>query len=153
MRSQQSKILLTLGVQRAEETGFPLPHWWEWKMVNLLESNLAQLAQRSVLSELFSQHHDQTNSQCVCTTRFVEARKCPPKKVKTLVPFAVTWMNLEIIILSELSQTKVNIIWYHSFVESDFFNDLNELIYKTETDRFQKKIMITKGETLQGWIN
>ena len=43
-------------------------------------------------------------------------------------------MDLELIILSEVSQTKINIIWYHSYVESDFLNDINELIYKTETD-------------------
>ena len=33
-----------------------------------------------------------------------------------IIPFAATWMDLEIIILSELSQT--NIIWYHLYVES-----------------------------------
>ena len=33
------------------------------------------------------------------------------------MPFAATWMNLEIIILSEVNQTKTN-IWYHLQVES-----------------------------------
>ena len=42
-------------------------------------------------------------------------------------------MDLEIIILSEVSQTKTNIIWYHLYVESKK-NDTNEFIYKTETD-------------------
>ena len=32
--------------------------------------------------------------------------------------FAATWMNLEIIILSEVSQTKTNVIWYQSKIES-----------------------------------
>ena len=32
--------------------------------------------------------------------------------------FVVTWMDLEIIILSEVSQTKTDIIWYHLYVES-----------------------------------
>ena len=35
-----------------------------------------------------------------------------------LMPFAVTWMDLEIIILSEVRQWKTNIIWYHLYVES-----------------------------------
>ena len=48
------------------------------------------------------------------------------------MPFAVTWMDLEIIILNEESQRKKNII-YHLHVESKK-NDTNELIYKTETD-------------------
>ena len=42
-------------------------------------------------------------------------------------------MDLEIIILSEVRQRKINIIWYHSYVESKN-NDTNELIDKTETD-------------------
>ena len=33
------------------------------------------------------------------------------------MPFAATWMDLEIIILSEVSHTKTNII-YHLYVES-----------------------------------
>ena len=34
------------------------------------------------------------------------------------LPFAATRMDLEIIILSEISQRKTNIIWYHPYVES-----------------------------------
>ena len=40
---------------------------------------------------------------------------------------------LEIIILSEVSQTKTDIIWYWLYVESKK-NDINELIYKAEID-------------------
>ena len=42
-------------------------------------------------------------------------------------------MDLEIIILSEVSQRKTNNIWYHLHVESKK-NDTNELTYKTEID-------------------
>ena len=42
------------------------------------------------------------------------------------------WVALEIIILSEVSQRKSNII-YHLYVESKKY-DTNELIYKTETE-------------------
>ena len=34
------------------------------------------------------------------------------------MPFAGTQMDLEIVILSEVSQNKTNIIWYYLFVES-----------------------------------
>ena len=32
------------------------------------------------------------------------------KKENEIIPFAATWMDLEIIILSEIGQTKINII-------------------------------------------
>ena len=37
---------------------------------------------------------------------------------KAIMPFAATQMDLEMIILSEVSQTKTNIIWHHLYVES-----------------------------------
>ena len=68
------------------------------------------------------------------------------------MPFTATQMDLEIIILSEVSQTKTNIICYHLYVESKK-SDTSELIYKTETQGLQKKEkkpMVTKGETVVG---
>ena len=35
------------------------------------------------------------------------------KNKKERMPFAMTWMDLEIVILSEVRQRKTNIIWYH----------------------------------------
>ena len=34
------------------------------------------------------------------------------------MPFAATWMDLEIVLLSEVRQRKRNIVWYHLYVES-----------------------------------
>ena len=46
------------------------------------------------------------------------------KKNKTL-QFAATWIQLEIIILSEVSQKKTNTIWYYLYVESKIWRKWN----------------------------
>ena len=54
-------------------------------------------------------------------------------KKNEIMPFAATWMDLEIIILSEVSQKEKD--KYHMACMWNFFkNDANELIYKTEID-------------------
>ena len=61
------------------------------------------------------------------------------KKIE-IMPFAATWMDLEMIILSELSQTeKENIICYHLSVECKK-NDMSELLMKQKhTHRHRKQ--------------
>ena len=44
------------------------------------------------------------------------------------MPFVATWM--EIIILSEVSQRKTNITWYHLYAIPKKQNDTREPIYK-----------------------
>ena len=48
--------------------------------------------------------------------------------------FAAIQIDLQIIILNEVSQRKTNTICYHLYVESKRKKDTNELIYKTEID-------------------
>lgn len=38
---------------------------------------------------------------------------------KEIEPFATTWMKLEDIVLSGVSQTKTNTVFYHLYVESE----------------------------------
>ena len=54
------------------------------------------------------------------------------------MPFEATWMDLDAIIVSEVSQTKTNIICHHLYVESK--KDTNELIYRIEIDSHRKQI-------------
>ena len=37
-------------------------------------------------------------------------------KKNEILTFAATWMDLENIMLSEISQRKINVIWYHLYV-------------------------------------
>ena len=52
------------------------------------------------------------------------------KKNNEITPFAATWMDLEIIILCEVSQIKTNIMI--SLTYRILKKDTNEHIYKTE---------------------
>ena len=65
-----------------------------------------------------------------------------------IMPFAATQVDLEIIILREVSQRKKNIIWYHLYVKSK--NDTNDLIYKTEIDlqTWKSNLWFTSGVLL-----
>ena len=68
------------------------------------------------------------------------------------MPLAITWMDLERNILSEISQMKTSIILYHFYVESK--NDTKEFIYKIEIDsQTENKLMVTNrdsGEVVGG---
>ena len=67
------------------------------------------------------------------------------------MPFAATWMDLEMIILSEVSQTEKNKQHIISLTCGIKNNDTNELNYKAEIDsQTQKTNMVTKGDS-RGW--
>ena len=54
--------------------------------------------------------------------------------------FSATWMQLEITILSEVSQTN-QIIWYHLYLRSEK-HDTNELVYKTHHHKKQTYVYL-----------
>ena len=54
-------------------------------------------------------------------------------KKNEILLFATTWMDLENIMLSEVSQRMTNTIWYRLYVESKKYNKLVN-IAKKETD-------------------
>ena len=65
-----------------------------------------------------------------------------------MMPFAAMGMDLEIIPLSEVSQIKANVLWYHLYLESNK-NDTKGFIYKTETDTdFKIGLVVAKGEAV-----
>ena len=65
-------------------------------------------------------------------------------KKNEIMPFAATWMDLQIIILSEVRQKKTKYITYHMIYMCYMcyicvICGTNELIYKTETDSQAQK--------------
>ena len=75
---------------------------------------------------------------------------CNQYRKNEIMPSAATRMDLEMVILSEVSQRKTNFMIDHLYVESKN-NGTNEPIYKIEivTD-VENKLMVTKGERREG---
>ena len=77
-------------------------------------------------------------------------------KKNEIMPFAATWMDLEIIILGEISQTEKDkypmILLFCGILKK---NDTNKLIYKTEIDPQTQKtnLWLPKGKGVGGEIN
>ena len=83
---------------------------------------------------------------CIYTVEYY-----PVIKKNEIMPFAETWMHLEIVILSEVSQTEKGRYHKISLTCGIFKNDTNELTYKTEIDLdIENKLMVTKGERWGG---
>ena len=66
-------------------------------------------------------------------------------KKNEIMSFAATWVDLEIIILSEVSQTEKDKYHMISLICGILKNDTDELICKTEIDsQTENKLMVTK---------
>ena len=62
-----------------------------------------------------------------------------------IMPFAAMWMGLEIITLSETSQTEKDKYHMMSLIHGILKNETNEFIYGTETDSdFKHKLTVTR---------
>ena len=69
-------------------------------------------------------------------------------KKNEILPFATTWMDLEGIMLSEVSQTKTNNAWYPFYVES-------QKKKKRSNSRTESRKVVARGlevwEIGRGW--
>ena len=68
------------------------------------------------------------------------------------MPFAATWMNQQIIILSEVSQTEKDKYHLVSYVESKRKKiQKNLFIKQKQTHRHRKQTWLPKGKNRGGW--
>ena len=77
------------------------------------------------------------------------------KKNETL-PFAVTWMDLEDIMLSEMSDGKTNTLWYHLNVEPKTVDQNSNITKKKHICRYRLQISsYQRGTGMRGgarWV-
>ena len=60
-------------------------------------------------------------------------------KKNEILPFAATWMDLEGIMLSEISQRKTNTVWYHLYVESKKYNKQMNITKQKQIHRYREQ--------------
>jgi len=66
-------------------------------------------------------------------------------KNNEIMPFVATWVDLEIVILSEVSQRRRNIVWPPLHVKSK--KKVFKWTYKTETDsQTEKELLVARGK-------
>ena len=68
-----------------------------------------------------------------------------------IMPFAATRMELETLLLSEVSQKEKQISWYHLYM--DLKCGTNEPIYRRETNSWTQRtdLWLPRGRGKEGW--
>ena len=88
---------------------------------------------------------DEWIKMCIYTVEYYSAIK-----MNGILPFAVTWMNLENIVLSEMSEK--NKILYDVTCKWNLKNNSNESLHQTETDsqRWKTNLGLPDGRETNG---
>lgn len=66
-----------------------------------------------------------------------------------ILPYVTTWIDLEDVMLSELSQTETNTLWFHSYVEYKKLVSKQKQNKWNQTERQQQKHINTENSGFQ----
>ena len=70
-------------------------------------------------------------------------------KKSEILPFMTAWMDLKGVMLSEISQTKTNIIWFHLYIDSKEQKNKQNRNKLVDTEKRQ---IVARREVLRGWV-
>ena len=71
-------------------------------------------------------------------------------KKNEIMPFEKTWMDPEIIILSEVKKRKTNTMWYHLYVKYKIWHKWTYLWNRNNLTGIENRLVVAKGEE-GGW--
>ena len=65
------------------------------------------------------------------------------------MPFAATWIQLEIIILSEVRKRKKNTLWYRLYMESKMWHKRTYLQNRNRLKDTENRLVVAKDEGVE----
>ena len=89
-----------------------------------------------IIAKIWKQLKCPSTNEWIKKMRYIYTMEYYSAIKNEILPFAATWMDLEGIMLSEISQRKTNTIWYHLYVESKEYNKLVNMTKKKLTHRY-----------------
>ena len=67
-------------------------------------------------------------------------------KMNAVMPLIATWMDLQIMILSKISQKKTNTIWYHLYVQPKIWHSWTYLRNRRRLNDIENRLVVVSVE-------
>ena len=158
---QEAELPLTPQSQRGVSQQCASPSWWQWGSAGIyLEKTIIRqdTCTRMFIAALFTIAKTWTQPKSPSTEEWIKKiwyiytmEYYSAIKKNEIMPFAATWMDLEIIILSDVvRQRKTNIIWYHLYVESTKWYKWTYLQNRNRLTNFKNKLMVSQRGKMVG---
>ena len=129
----------------------PKSHYWDYTQTKLYNSK--RYMYFFVHSSTVHNNQNMGTTKCPSTNEWIKEiwyiytmKYYSAIRKKQAMLFAATWMQLDIIILSEVSQKKTNIIGYHFYVESKIWHKWIDLQNRNRLRDTENRLTVAKGE-------